>query len=188
MDRRAFLATVGMGLVAVPITGRAQQVGKVWRIAILTATPRPAPDSSHYYNNLPNELRQLGYREGQNLLLEWRSTGGIPEQRRREAAALMDFKPDLIVAGGGFDGLVLKELTTTIPIVVAGGGDLVAMGLVSSLARPGGNVTGLQMLQPELQSKKLELVMELMPKVDRVGVFHHQANRTGTTFHRAFGE
>lgn len=70
MDRRAFLTTVGVSIAATPFVGEAQETGKVWRIAILTSTPRPAPESSHYYNNLPNELRQLGYYEGRNLIIE----------------------------------------------------------------------------------------------------------------------
>jgi hypothetical protein len=86
MNRRAFLTTVGAGIVAAPVMGEGQQVGKVWRVGVLTTEPRPARDSTHGYNALPNELRELGYREGENLIFEWRYTDGDNARRRQEAA------------------------------------------------------------------------------------------------------
>jgi putative ABC transport system substrate-binding protein len=133
---------------------------------------------------LVNELRELSYREGRNLVIDWRSTGGLPEQRKREAAALMDFKPDVIVTGGGRDAEAFRDLTTSVPIVVAGGGDLVTMGLVASLARPGGNVTGLQCAQNDTAPKKFDLIKEAVPGIEHVGFLHH-ANMP-TSFEHAF--
>jgi putative ABC transport system substrate-binding protein len=179
MNRRAFLVTVGAGIAATRTPGQAQQSGKVWRIAVLTATPRPAPDSSHYYNNLPNELRQLGYIEGQNLVIEWRYTEGLNDRRQREAESLLQWKPDLFVAGGGVDAMALRALTTSVPIVVCGAGDVVLQKLANSLSRPGGNVTGLQLLFPELAGKKLEIIKELVPTLQRLAILEARLSTGG---------
>jgi putative ABC transport system substrate-binding protein len=90
MDRRAFLIAIGAGIAVIPLVGEAEgQTSKVWRLGVLTTTPRPGPESTHYDRAFTNELRELGYREGQNLIIEWRYTHGQRERIRQEAAAVM---------------------------------------------------------------------------------------------------
>jgi putative ABC transport system substrate-binding protein len=122
-------------------------------------------------------LRELGYVEGENLFLEYRYAGKANEFTKR-AAELVGLKVDLIVTGGG-SGLVraVKEITTTIPIVLTGGSDPVAGGLVVSLARPGGNITGLTAIVAELAGKPLELLKETVPKLTRVGVLWNSTDQ-----------
>jgi putative ABC transport system substrate-binding protein len=142
MDRRAFLVTVGAVIAGAPLVGQAQQTAKVWRIGVLVNVPRAAPRVRDSFEAFIDELRQLGYREGQNVVIEWRHTEGVPERRRLEATALVQWKPDVVLTASGGDALVLREASTSVPIVVAVGGDLVGMGLAATLARPGGNVRG----------------------------------------------
>jgi ABC-type uncharacterized transport system substrate-binding protein len=113
-------------------------------------------------------LRELGYIEGKNIFIEWRSGEG---KQRAMATELMRLKVDIIVAAGGTEIRAAKEATTTIPIVMIRGGDPVRSGYVASLARPGGNITGLAVLRPELSGKRLELLKEIVPKLSRVAVF-----------------
>jgi putative ABC transport system substrate-binding protein len=165
-----------VGIVAAPVMGEGQQVGKVWRVGVLTTEPRPAPDSMHGYDAFTDELRELGYGEGQNIIFEWRHTDGNAERRRQEAAAIVGWKPDVILASSGMDAIVFRSLITAQPIVVAAAGDLVSMGLAASVPRPGGNVTGLQILQPELAIKKLQLMRELVPGLQRLAVLHERGS------------
>jgi ABC-type uncharacterized transport system substrate-binding protein len=113
-------------------------------------------------------LRRLGWIEGRNLVVERRVTGEDPERRKTAAAELIAANPDVIVAAGMIDALPVHALTPTLPIVVIGGSDLVEEGLAASLARPGGNVTGIVVLRGELDSKRLELLRELVPTATRV--------------------
>jgi putative ABC transport system substrate-binding protein len=129
MDRRAFLAALGAGIAATPLVGQAQQAGKVWRIAVLTVNPRPAPEVPHHYNSFVEGLRDLGYREGENVIIEWRSFQGLPERRAVEVAALMQWKPDVFVVPGGPDARYVRDATTDVPIVVQNTGDMVLGGL-----------------------------------------------------------
>ena len=129
IDRRAFLATLVAEVIAALLAVQAQsQPGKVWRIAVMTLAPRPDPMSSHHYNAFLEELRHLGYREGQNVVIEWRHTDAQPDRIRREAAALVQWKPDVVLAGNGGDAWALRIESTTVPIVVAEAADLVATG------------------------------------------------------------
>jgi putative ABC transport system substrate-binding protein len=124
-------------------------------------------------------LRELGYVEGKNIVIEWRSGEGSRDRQRALAAELTRLKVDVIVAAGGGDISAAKEATATIPIVMVLGGDPVGSGFVASLARPGGNVTGLAILRPELSGKRLELLKEIVPKLSRVAVF---ANSTAQDY------
>jgi ABC-type uncharacterized transport system substrate-binding protein len=116
-------------------------------------------------------LRELGYAEGKNILIEWRADEGNRDRQRAIAAEMVQLKVDIIVAVGAGDIRAAKEATTTIPIVMIEGSDPVASGLVASLARPGGNITGLATLRPELIGKRLEILKEVVPKLSRVAVF-----------------
>src|SRR5439155_6706936 len=116
-------------------------------------------------------LRELGYVEGKNIIIEWRSAEGKFDRLPALAVELVRLKVDIIVTGGGATTRAVKEATSTIPIVMAQDGDPVGNGFVASLARPGGNITGLSTLAPELSGKRLELLKEVVPKLSRVAVF-----------------
>src|SRR5262249_21336054 len=149
----------------VPPAGEAQPTGKVYRIGLLVTWPREDPKTPVAHHVIPQELAALGYREGQNAVIEWRSTAGRPERRQSEAAALVQWKPDVVLTTNGGYAVALREASTSIPIVCLLCGDLVEMGLAASLARPGGTVTGLQTLAPELTAKRLQLIKELVPRL-----------------------
>jgi putative ABC transport system substrate-binding protein len=116
-------------------------------------------------------LRELGYVEGKNIVIEWRSYGGKADRQRALVAELVRLNVDVIVAAGSGDIRAAKEATAAIPIVMVQGGDAVESGFVASLARPGGNITGLSTLRPELGGKRLELLKEIVPRLSRVAVF-----------------
>src|SRR5215831_1119629 len=179
--RRLLVAGLAISLVANPGRLRAQPAEGKWRIGALFRTPRPGPGGAgfEYWDALMQGLRERGYVEGQNVVFEYAYSDGDPDRRAREAARLVATRPDIIVAAVGLDGLALRKATPTIPIVVAVGADLVGQGLVASLARPGGNVTGSQFLSPELAGKRLELLKLVAPKVKHVGLVHGKSEGIG---------
>jgi putative ABC transport system substrate-binding protein len=148
---------------------QAQQPKKVPRIGYLTSGV--ASSASARTEAFRQGLRELGYVEGKNIVIEWRDWKEKRDRQRALAAELVRLKVDAIVAVGSSDIRAAKEATTTIPIVMILGGDPVGSGLVASLARPGGNVTGLSTLRPELSGKRLELLKEIVPRLSRVAVF-----------------
>ena len=172
MDRRAFLGT--LGLLAVPLAGEAQQAGKVYRVGLIAAaTPvseMAGPEPVHpLVRAFVQGLRTLGYVEGQNLILESRSAEGQYERFGDIAAELVRLKVDVIVTLAYPAALAAKAVTTTVPIVMAVSIDPVGAGLVQSLTRPGGNITGLtNYVGPEIEAKRLELLRETLPGVSRV--------------------
>ena len=147
----------------------AQQPKKVTRIGYLTGPPLSA--SVGVRDAFRQGLRDLGYVEGKNIVIEWRSWEGKRDRQRALAVELVHLKVDVIVAVGSSDIRATKEATFKIPIVMVNGGDPVGSGLVASLARPGGNVTGLATLRPELTGKRLELLNETVPRLSHVAVF-----------------
>jgi putative tryptophan/tyrosine transport system substrate-binding protein len=163
--RIVLAVVVAVGLTLAP--AEAQQAGKVARIGWLALNLAAAP---HMPEAFRQGLRDLGYVEGRNFVIEYRGAEGKPERLPALAAELVALKVDVIVAGGGTPGvLAAKQATKTIPIVFASGAsDPVSSGLVTSLARPGGNVTGLTGLGPELVGKVLELLTQAVPGVSRV--------------------
>jgi len=126
---------------------------------------------SHVWGGFIEELRTLGYVEGQNLTIEKRFSEGRYERLSELAVELVRLKVDAIIVPADQNALAAKQATQTIPIVMAGGGDPIAAGVVASLARPGGNVTGLSGVAPEITGKQLELLKEMAPRLVRVGVF-----------------
>jgi len=154
---------------ALCLPAQAQQAGKVPRIGFLSGSP---PSSIKARTEAFRQgLRDLGYVEGKNTVIEWRS-GEVKRDRFPAAAAeLVRLKVDLIVTAGPLVTRAAKEATSTIPIVMAQDPDPVGNGFVASLARPGGNITGLSRLAPELSGKQLELLKEIVPKLSRVAVF-----------------
>ena len=170
------------GIFAIALTfafggavAQAQQPGKVPRIGFLDAST--ASGSVVRLEAFRQELRKLGWIEGKNITIEYRFAEQKPERVPELAADLVRLKVDLIVVSGTPQALAAKKATTTIPIVMANVGDPVGSGLVASLARPGGNVTGLASLSPELNSKRLEILKDGVPKLARVGLLR-QAGAT----------
>jgi len=147
----------------------AQQPTKIPRIGWLTG-PSLAANSARI-EAFRQGLRELGYVEGKNIVIEWRSAEGKLDRLPTLAAELVRLKVDIIVSGGLGPTRTAKEATITIPIVMTNDGDPVGTGIVASLARPGGNITGLSTLAPELSGKRLELLKEIVPKLSRVAVF-----------------
>jgi putative ABC transport system substrate-binding protein len=158
------IAVMGVGMIAA-----AQQSTQVPRIGFLTAIS--ASSMSARMEALRNGLHELGYVEGKNIVVEYRYANGKIDYLPAFAAELVRLKVDIIVTAGASATGPAKEATTTIPIVMAQDGDPVATGIVASLARPGGNITGLSTLAPELSGKRLELLKEIVPKLSRVAVF-----------------
>jgi putative ABC transport system substrate-binding protein len=161
------IVTLILSLLAVPLEADAQPVGKVWRIGVLLASPPPV----NVFEAFWQRLRELGYVEGQNIAVEYRWGHGQVEALPALAAELVRLHVDLLVAGGSPASLAARDATQTIPIVFAGVADPVGVGLVASLARPGGNITGHSTQNAELGPKRLELLREVSPRtVSRVGV------------------
>ena len=153
----------------------AQQPKKVPRIGYLAADSH-APTRDSFLQG----LRDLGYIEGQTILIEWRYAEDKPDRFPELAAELVRLKLDVIVAANATALGALRRATTTIPIVMAAAGDPVASGLVDSLARPGGNITGLSQMNPDLAGKRLELLNEIVPKLSRVAVFWNPQDQMST--------
>jgi len=155
------------GLLVSPLAAEAQQAGRIPRVGVLAT--RTAGDAR--LEGLLQGLRELGYVEGRNLLVEYRDAEGKTERFPALAAELVSLKCDVIVTTGGtLAAQAAKQATTTLPIVFASVGDAVAEGLVTSLARPGGNVTGLTVAATELVSKSLEVIKQAVPGVKRVAI------------------
>jgi len=169
MDRRAFIETLAGGLLAAPLAAEGQQADRIARIGYL-ALNLAAGDPRGREAFLQG-LGDLGYVEGRNLLIEYRDAKGKPEVFPALAAELVALKVDVIVTtGGSLAALAAKQATTSLPIVFTAVGDPVAEGLVTSLARPGGNVTGLSLLAPDLVGKGLEQLKQAVPGVSRVAL------------------
>ena len=155
-------------LFALCSSAHAQQTGKIFRIGFLDTST--ASGSAVLLEAFRQELSKLGWIEGKNITIEYRFAEQKPERLPELAADLVRLKVDLIVVTAGTPALAAKKATTTIPIVMANVGDPVGVGLVASLARPGGNVTGLSGLSPELNTKRLEILKDAVPKLVRVGL------------------
>ena len=166
MDRRTLLALAAAGVVAAPAIVHAQKSGKLRRVGFLSLQAGP----SETVEVFRQRLRELGYVEGRTIAIEYRWAAWKEERLQELAAELVRLKVDVIVAAATPTIREAKRATTTIPIVMAAVADPVASGLVSSLARPGGNVTGLTLLSTELAGKRLQMLREFVPKAERVAV------------------
>jgi putative ABC transport system substrate-binding protein len=167
MDRRRFLLSSLAGILAAPLAAEAQQATKIARIGYLTLY---AATSGHLREAFLQGLRDLGYVEGRNVVIEYRDAERKPQRLPALAAELVALKVDVILAGGTPHALAAQQATRTLPIVFAAA-DAVTGGLVTSLARPGGNVTGVSVLtQEELVGKRLELLKQAVPGISRVAV------------------
>ena len=169
---------VGVLFCAMSVSVQAQQPGKVLRIGFLD--PSTASGSAVLVNAFRQELSKLGWIEGKNLIIEYRfAENKGPERLPELAADLARLKVDLIVVSGTPPALAAKNATTAIPIVMIYTPDPVGLGLVASLARPGGNVTGLAALAPELNTKRLEILKDAVPKLARVGLLRRPVVNVG---------
>ena len=169
MRKRFFGLAISTMLYALCLPVEAQQPTKVPRIAYLSGSP---PSSITARTEAFRQgLRDLGYVEGKNIVIEWRSAEGKADRLPALATELVHLKVDLIVTAGPLVTRAAKKATSTIPIVMAQDPDPIGNGFVASLARPGGNITGLSSLAPGLTGKQLELLKEIVPKLSRVAVF-----------------
>jgi putative ABC transport system substrate-binding protein len=168
MSRRTVLRRLATFFLTSASLAHAQQAGKIFRIGFLDAST--AAGSAVLVKAFLQELSKLGWIEGKNIAFEYRFAEQKPERAPALAADLVRLKVDLIVVTAGPMALAAKKATTTIPIVMANAGDPVGDGLVASLARPGGNVTGFSSLGPELNTKRLEILKDAVPKLSRVGL------------------
>src|SRR5215467_3652941 len=173
MNRRALIWLLGGTAAAWPLAVHAQQARKTHTIGFLS--PAMAVFTP-YSTVLFNTLRELGWIEGQNIAVERRYAEDRLERLPELAAELVRLNVDVIVATGTLGPLAAKRATSTIPIVMTAAGDPLGSGLVASLARPGGNVTGMSLMVPDLGGKRLELLKELLPRLARVGVLWNAAN------------
>jgi putative ABC transport system substrate-binding protein len=174
MNKRIIcLALVAM-LLTVSFAAEAQQPKKVPRIGWLTGASLSA--NAERIEAFRQGLRELGYFEGKNIVIEWRSAEGKLDRLSTLAAELVRLKVDVIVTTGPTPTRAAKEATVTIPIVMAQDIDPVGTGFVASLARPGGNITGLSTLAPEISGKQLELLKEILPRLSRVAVLWASSN------------
>ena len=172
MDRRAFLGA--LALLAAPRAAKAQPAGKVYRIGMLET--RSTPLNAANIDAFRQGLRELGYKEGQDFEIVYRSSDGRDERFPSLASELVGLKVDLILTRGTPASLAAKNATRTIPVVMASVGDPVGTGLVASLGRPGGNVTGLSALNVGIYAKRVELLRELLPRLTRIACLFNMGN------------
>ena len=169
--RRRLVVAMGATAFTAPISTFAQQP-KIWRVGFLA--PRPiGPLESDFFGAFPRTMRELGYVEGKNLIIEWRSAEGNPERLPGLAAELVQLKVDAIVAAAPQSVRAAQQATTAIPIVMGTPGDPVANGLVKSLARPGGNITGGSTMPGDTVTKLLEMLLDMQPGLKRVAVLRN---------------
>ena len=179
--RRKLLVALGAGAIAFPFSSLAQQPGKVWRIGFLSQSSRPDSLDSHYYGAFARGMRELGYVEGKNLLIEWRFADNKAERLPSLAAELAHLKVDAIVTAGTSATRAAQRATATIPILIGSAGDPVVEGFVKSFAHPGGNMTGTYNIAADISPKHLEMLLSMVPKLSRVFVLANPDNSAHTT-------
>ena len=170
------MVALGAGALAVPFSSFAQQQGKAWRVGFLSQRHVNFLDSDYYYGPFTLGMRELGYVEGQNLVIEWRSAEGNNERLPGLATELVNLKVDVIVTAGAPATSAARNATTTIPIVMGSTGDPVGSGFVKSLARPEGNITGLSNMSGDVSPTQLEMLLAMVPKLSRVAVLVNPTN------------
>ena len=175
MKRRTFIALIGGAAGAWPLVTRAQQAEKKRTIGLL-APSSPTPAVTAFDASFIDALRELGWIEGKNVTFERRYAENRLERLPELAAELVRLNVEVIVATGTLGPLAAKRATSIIPIVMPAAGDPLGSGLIASLARPGGNVTGMSLMVPDLGGKRLELLKELLPRLARVAVLWNAAN------------
>ena len=177
LKRREFIAFVGGAPALLPFAAWAQPALRVWRIGFLTprSHPRP-PDRDAFSGAFLDGMGRLGYSEGKNLIVEWRYADGDYSRLAEFATELVARNLPVIVTYGTAAARVLQRATTSVPIVVAAAVDLVGAGIVASLSRPGGNITGLSVIDVDISVKQLELLRAFSPQLSRIGVLLNPGN------------
>lgn len=173
--RRKLIVALGAGAASLPLRSFAQQQGKTWRVGFLSARHVNLVESDYYYGPLRQGMREFGYVEGKNLLIEWRSAGGSNEKLPDLATELVNLKVDVIVTGGTPAAKAVQKATSTIPVVMGAVSDPVGSGLVQSLARPAGNITGMSSMG-DVRLKHLEMLLAMVPQLSRVAVLVNPSN------------
>jgi putative ABC transport system substrate-binding protein len=172
MNRRTFLGAVSGSLLAAPLAAEAQPAGKVYRIGFLRAGQPP----ESYLDGFQQGLRERGYVYGQNVVVEFRATDGSVDPLPRLTEELLRLKVDVFLASAAPAAVAVRRATTSVPIVFVGVVDPVGLGLVPSLGRPGGSITGLATTSADFAGKRLELLRAIVPSLRRVAVLWHPAN------------
>jgi putative ABC transport system substrate-binding protein len=173
MDRRTFIGALASSLLAAPLAAKAQPAGKVWRIGLVSVDEGEADGHAAFRQG----LRDLGYSEGKNLVIESRAAEGHYDRLPAVTEELLRLKVDVLVTNSTPGARAAKQATTTVPVVVAILGDAVAAGIVPSLARPGGNITGSQFHFTAIMAKRIELLREAKPGASRIAVMFNPANQ-----------
>ena len=177
--RKTFPVLLALGVA--PLFAHAQQHDKIWRVGFLTQRRRPVSIEADFIGAFPRAMRDLGYVEGKNLVIEWRfddNADRLPDL----AAELVRLRLDVIVSGSSQAISALQKATTTIPIVMATSGDPVGSGFVKNLARPEGNITGFSNLSSDVGAKQLELLLSIVPRLSRIAVLLNPVNPSLRTF------
>ena len=176
MKRREFITLLGGAAAAVwPLAARAQEPGRVHRLGVLHQLPRTAPQFAQLFDG----LRREGFIEGRNLVIDSRGFDSRSEQYKERTALLVNSGVDVLVCGGDLTIRAVQQVTRTVPIVGIAD-DMLASGLVASLARPGGNTTGVSILTTELDGKRQELLLELVPSARRMAALVDPDSKSGT--------
>ena len=175
-NRRKLIVALGAAALASPLSSLAQPATKVWRVGFLSPRLRPTSLDADIYGGFLQGMRELGYVEGKNLVIEWRYADNKVEHLPDLAAELVQLKLDVIVTASPPATFAAMKATTTIPIVFESVGDPVGLGLVKSLAHPGGNITGVSNLAGELGPKRLEMLLDIAPKLSRVAFLMNPGN------------
>ena len=176
--RRVVTAISLLGFVAMPFAVNAQPTAKISRIGLLLLSPT----FGNYVDGFRQAMRDQGYREGRNLLLEIRAAEGRADRLADLAADLVRSRVDIMVVESGAAAIAAKKATQTIPIVMGVVGDPLSAGLVTNLARPGGNITGLTLQAPELSAKRLQILKEVLPKTGLVSIIYNATNPSSRAF------
>src|SRR5262245_44981787 len=176
MKRREFITLLGSAAAAWPLTARAQQPGKVWRVGFLSGGAPAA--LGPILAGFPQGMRELGYVEGKDFTIDWRFSEGNHDRSPGFAAEFVRLKVDVIVVATAAAIRIVQQATTTIPIVMSYSTDPVGNGFVASLARPGGNTIGLAGSSDDSSPKQLELLATLVPNVSRIGLLGYPNSPT----------
>ena len=185
--RRKLILAFGMSALTAPLVSFGQQKNKIWRIGFLVAGPRPPSIDAHYLGAVARGMRELGYVEGKNFVIEWRFAEGNYQRLPDLAAEMVRMNVDVIVTAGTTANRAAQQATTTIPIVGATMSDPIGNGFAKTLAHPGGNITGLSLTTTDMSPKHLELLKLLLPKLARLGVLVNLGNPAHSAIVKSIG-
>jgi len=176
--RRKIIVALGASALAAPFASFAQAQGKIWRVGFLATRARPMTLDTDYVGAFLRGMRDFGYVEGKNLVIEWRFAEGRAELLPVLASELVQLKVDVIVINGLAAAFAAQKATATIPIVFPNTGDPIAYGFVKSLAQPGGNMTGVSNVSGDIVAKHLEMLLGMVSKLSRVAVLFNPSNKS----------